>query len=47
MHDIVGIRLCEKLDASETYFPGTNQRLIFVPLRSSSCHPGHDVEGRD
>ena len=42
-HDAVVTHLCEELNATETYYPGTKLRLRYIPLRSSIFPPGQDV----
>jgi len=43
IHDGVVAKLCEELNATETHYPGTNLRLKYVPLRSSTFPEGQDV----
>jgi hypothetical protein len=42
-HDAVVTHLCEELNATETHYPGTNLRLKYIPLRSSTFLLGQDV----
>ena len=43
MQDAVIAHLCEELNATETHYPGTELRMIYTPLRSSTFPAGQDV----
>lgn len=43
IHDETVAALCTELNATETHYPGTNLRMKYVPLRSSSFPAGQDV----
>ncbi len=43
VHDATVAALCAELNATETHYPGTNLRLIYLPLRSSPFPGGQDV----
>ncbi len=43
MHDSIVEHLCAELNATETHYPGTNLRLIYAPLRSTTFHGDQDV----
>ncbi len=41
--DSIVAHICEELNTTETTYPGTNLRLKFTPIRSSSFPAGQDV----
>jgi len=43
VHDATVATLCAELNATETHYPGTNLRLIYLPVRSSPFPGGQDV----
>lgn len=43
IHDETLAAICEELNTTETFYPGTNLRLVYRPIRSSVFPRGQDV----